>query len=394
MSKHDLFFKLKNISLGAMISLIVVFSFSGFKAFAEDEGKQLFQVCSACHTIGKGKLIGPDLKGVTERLDKDYLYRFIRNSQELVQAGDEYAVKQFEEYNKIPMPPNDLTDDQLEILLSYIENYTEEAVVETAPATTETHAEEGHGRAEYVFMEETEHPFGNLRISFIISAILIIIALIDLFFTHIIKARFVHLIIILISGAIVVEITVIEAQNLGRSQFYEPDQPIKFSHKIHAGDNKIDCKYCHVTAEESIHAGIPSVQLCMNCHNVVKEGTNTGKEEIAKIYQALETGKPIEWIKVHNLQDHVFFSHAQHVSVGKIDCEQCHGDVASMDRIRQVESLGMGWCIECHRNTEVQFLDNDFYTRYVKLHQELKSGERSRVTVDNIGGNECQKCHY
>jgi hypothetical protein len=190
------------------------------------------------------------------------------------------------------------------------------------------------------------------------------------------------------------EIIVVEAQGLGRQQYYSPDQPIAFSHKVHAGQNKIDCKYCHTSTDESMHAGIPSAQLCMNCHTVVKSGKTTGTTEIAKIYKAIETKKPIEWVQVHNLPDHVFFSHAQHVNVGKLECKQCHGPVETMDRIMQVEDLGMGWCIECHRTTEVQFETNNFYKNYAKLHEELNAGKRSRITVDNIGGNDCQKCHY
>jgi hypothetical protein len=142
-----------------------------------------------------------------------------------------------------------------------------------------------------------------------------------------------------------------------------------------------------------MHAGIPPMQLCMNCHNVVKEGSVTGTEEIAKIYASIESGEPVEWIKVHNVPDHVYFSHAQHVVAGKIDCQKCHGPVEEMDRIIQVEDLSMGWCINCHRNTKVQF-DNAFYDRYTRLHEGLKSGKYNSITVDIMGGNDCQRCHY
>jgi hypothetical protein len=221
-----------------------------------------------------------------------------------------------------------------------------------------------------------------------------LLTLIDLFISKIIKKKFVHIIIIATSVYLMGEIMVVEAQGLGRQQYYSPDQPIAFSHKIHAGQNKIDCQYCYTTVEESKHAGIPSVQLCMNCHNVVRSGSQSGTEEISKIYASLESGKPTEWIRVHNVPDHAFFSHAQHVKVGKVKCQQCHGPVETMDRIIQVEDLSMGWCINCHRITEVQFTNNDFYKNYTQLHQELNEGKRSRITVDNIGGNECQKCHY
>jgi len=376
------------------IFLLFIMSSAG-ELQAQDEGEQLFKVCAACHTVGGGKLIGPDLKGVTERLDKDWLVKFIINSQELVLAGDEYAVKIFEEYNKIPMPPNNFTQEQVDAILAYIDNYDKAAKTEEAAGEpSETIADEYASKGEYVFMEDTKNPFSNLQTSFYISIILILVALFDLLITRIIKAKAIHIIIILISVAVVTEVSILEAQNLGRQQYYEPDQPIAFSHKVHAGDNQIDCKYCHTTTDESIHAGFPSVQVCMNCHNVVKEGTYTGKEEIAKVRQAYADNKSIEWVKVHNLPDHVFFNHSQHVAVGNVDCAQCHGEVTAMDRISQVHDLGMGWCINCHRKTEVQFISNDFYNDYEKLHEQLKSGKKTRITVDDIGGNECQKCHY
>ncbi len=393
---HNLCFRNPAKYLLSIIAITILFFMSsGQELQAQDDGEQLFKVCAACHTIGGGKLIGPDLKGVTERLDRDWLVKFIINSQELILAGDEYAVKIFEEYNKIPMPPNNLTPEQVDVLLAYIKNYDAAAKTEEAAAEPVIEQADEHARAdEYVFMADSDNPFSNLQISFYISIILILVSLFDLIITKIIKARFVHLIIILISLAVVTEVTVLEAQNLGRQQYYEPDQPVLFSHKVHAGDNQIDCRYCHTTVDESMHAGIPSVQVCMNCHNVVKEGTYTGKDEIAKVRGAYDAKKPIEWIKVHNLPDHVYFNHSQHVAVGNIDCAHCHGDVSRMDRIQQVNDLGMGWCINCHRKTEVQFISNDFYTDYKKLHEQLKNGEKTRITVDDIGGNECQKCHY
>ncbi|HSG68512.1 MAG TPA: c-type cytochrome [Bacteroidales bacterium] len=376
-------------------AFLVLISSFGFSLQAQETGKDLFQVCTACHTIGKGKLIGPDLSGVTERHDRSWLKAFINNSQEVIASGDEYAVKLFEEYNKIPMPPNNFTDEQLDILLDYIANYDPEAEASAATTTEAMDESEAHAPAEEVeFMAEKEGPFENLQISFIISMILILVSLVDLFITRLIKARMVHIMVILISLAIVIEVTVKESQNLGRQQYYSPDQPIAFSHRVHAADNRIDCRYCHFTVDESRHAGIPPTQLCMNCHNVIKQGKYTGTEEIAKIYTSMETGRPIKWIKVHNLPDHAYFNHAQHVNVGKLACEECHGDVKTMDRIMQVNDLSMGWCINCHRNTEVQFYDNEFYTLYEETIQKLESGKINRVTVDAMGGSECQKCHY
>ncbi len=375
----------------ALILLFLTFGFSAENIFAQaPDGAKLFQPCMACHQIGKGKLVGPDLQGVTKRIDRQWLRKFIRNSQEVVQSGDPEAVKIWEQFNKIPMPPFDYTDEQINAVLDYIENYNPEAA-KAAPATVETPQNTEKTKD---FFAEPKHNPRDYGTTFIISVVLILIALFDLFFSKLIKAKFVHLVVILISLAVITEITIVEAQALGRQQYYAPDQPIMFSHRIHAGQNQINCQYCHFTAEESKNAGYPPVNVCMNCHNVVKSGKNTGTTEINKIYKAVETGKPIEWIRVHNLPDHTFFSHAQHVKVGKVACETCHGDVKQMDRIEQVNSLGMGWCIECHRNHQVQFTENPFYKKYAKLQKQMETGQRSRVTVDDVGGTECGKCHY
>jgi len=381
--------KSRNLRKAFILMLAIIFIIPGIlsikvKAQTED-GASLFAVCSACHTIGGGKLIGPDLQGITEQRDEAWLIKFIQNSQEMVQAGDELAVQLFEEYNNIPMPPNALSDDQVRVLLSYIENYGKEAAEEEV---VEEIVEEEEMPAESEV--ETSRNFGTISI---VTLVLMFLAIFDLIFTKIIKAKFVHIIIIVIAVFILGEIIVVEAISLGRQQFYSPDQPIKFSHKIHAGENQTDCKYCHFTSEESMHAGIPPVTLCMNCHNMVKEGSVTGTEEISKIYEAIENGKSIEWVKVHNVPDHVYFSHAQHVVAGKIECQKCHGSVEEMDRIIQVEDLGMGWCVNCHRDTEVQF-DNPFYADYNRLRKQLESGEIERITVDIMGGNDCQRCHY
>jgi hypothetical protein len=181
---------------------------------------------------------------------------------------------------------------------------------------------------------------------------------------------------------------------LGRQENYEPDQPIKFSHMVHVTDNQIDCNYCHHTVTHSKTAGFPETELCMNCHIIVREGANSGRYEINKLVQAHETGEHIEWIRVHNLQDHAFFSHAQHVTVGGLDCQECHGAVEETHRVSQVSDLSMGWCINCHRDTEVQFFDNAFYEKYEEVHKAMKTGEIDRVTADLVGGTDCSKCHY
>jgi len=237
-------------------------------------------------------------------------------------------------------------------------------------------------------------PTINQIVIFLLLGLLIVFALLDLIFFHKIKYRFIPVLILLLSLVFIGKMVSEAAVNLGRSQNYAPDQPIKFSHKVHAGDNKIDCKYCHTTAEYSKSAGIPAMELCMNCHVLVREGTRSGKFEIAKVVEANETKKPVTWIRLHNLPDHVFFSHAQHVGIAKVDCKKCHGQVQEMDIMRQNSDLSMGWCINCHRDTKVNFKDNAYYDSYMKLHDELKAGKIDTIRAVDIGANDCMRCHY
>lgn len=230
---------------------------------------------------------------------------------------------------------------------------------------------------------------------FFFLGLLITLALTDLIFTKIISYKIIPLGILFIALGAQSYMIYSSAVSLGRHKDYAPDQPIKFSHKIHATDNKIDCRYCHSDVDKSKVAGIPSANVCMNCHTVVREGTNSGAFEINKIHDAVNKNIPIRWVKVHNLPDHVFFSHSQHVNAGKQDCNKCHGEVEQMHIVRQVEDLSMGWCLDCHDKTKVNFDNNSYYKNsYKKLHQQIKKGLIDSVMVKDIGGRDCARCHY
>ncbi len=396
--------------LGSLNRVVLYFIFlgailSGLTSQAQTpEAEKNFQVCKACHNIDGPKLIGPSLAGVTERRTTEWLIKFIRNSQEVIQSGDPIAVQLFEENNKIPMPANPLTDEQILDILAYINNGgkvaaefaqaapTDEQLTQKQTMLDEMAAQQAERETRLQDLERDANR--NFGTTFILTLIILIVVIFDLLVTRVIKARFVHTVLILVSLFIIGEIMYKEAAMLGRQQYYQPDQPVWFSHKVHAEQNKIDCKYCHTSVEKSKSAGIPGTHVCMNCHNVVKSGKITGTEEIAKVTQSWETGTPIEWIRIHNLPDHVYFNHAQHVNAGKLDCKECHGDVQKMDVVMQVNDLSMGWCLECHRKTEVQFASNSFYKTYEKLHEQFKNGEIKRVTADMVGGDNCMKCHY
>lgn len=451
---------------------------------AQNAGKQLFEKnCSVCHKIGGGKLVGPELLGVTQRREKAWIMKFIRNSKELIDAGDPIAVKVYNENKKVPMLVfTNLSDGEINSIIDYIDKWEPE---KEKVFSVDINKKEGFSRKEILrgerlfyglipfeqggttacvschntvtndslnwnpsamalagafmekdginiyksmgeptsdvmgkahtgyklteqeifyisaFLSEFSHDgmiahkiFPTKLMIFILFALLMTLALIDLIFTKRIKYRIIHLTVILVGLGVHTSLAVVEAQDLGRTKDYSPDQPIKFSHRVHAGDNKTDCRYCHSIADYSKSAGIPSNNVCLNCHNVVLSGRNSGKFEINKIHRAAKSGKPIEWVRIHNLPEHAFFSHAQHVNAGKVACTKCHGPVAEMDIMKQFSDLSMGWCINCHRNTKVDFTGNKYYSTYTKLQEELKSGKIDSVTVETIGGLNCMKCHY
>jgi len=239
-----------------------------------------------------------------------------------------------------------------------------------------------------------QKPVINKIFLFILLGVILTWIILDVFFFKKVKKRLILAIIFVVAAGWQAKLLYEAGTSLGRQENYEPDQPIKFSHVVHAADNQIDCQYCHTTVGYSKSAGIPDVNICWNCHSIVRDGSYSGKHQINKLVDAYEQGTPIEWIRVHNLQDHVFFSHAQHVTVGKIECATCHGPIEEMHRVKQVSDLSMGWCINCHRDTEIQFFDNQFYEQYKDLQKKMKSGEIDRVTAELTGGTECSKCHY
>lgn len=297
-----------------------------------------------------------------------------------IDIARKYISKDFASFQAAVMQPSgikmsashvdfNLSEEDLKTVKVYLDNF----------ATTGVHPE--------------KPSFYNL-ILFLFLGLLITWALIELIFIRKVKWKIVPLIIFLGAFGWQAKMIATDAIKLGRQQNYAPDQPVKFSHKVHVGDNGIDCKYCHTTVEQGKSAGIPATNLCMNCHVIIREGTNSGKFEIAKVVNASESGTPIEWIRIHNLPEHVFFSHAVHVGSGKIDCASCHGPVETMDVMKQYSDLSMGWCINCHRETKVQFAENPYYETYIKLHEELKSGKTDSITAEKIGANDCMKCHY
>ena len=375
-------------------------------------GENLFKGnCTVCHAINE-VIIGPALRDVHERQSEEWIYAFIKNSQKVIKSGDEYAVNLYNEYNKTLMTSFDFSDEELNAILTYIKDESNKEV-QVVVADSGQNLEEGTGNS--VSSDELYISLGlNLLLLFIIIIVLFRFTnlskkyvllkdsqskgkLLDeddlevvdnrFDFKKFIKSNKVVGITSFLFIAIFVKSCIDGLYTVGIQQNYQPTQPIAFSHKVHAGQYEIDCNYCHTGVNISKSANIPSVNICMNCHNAI----NTDKPEIQKILTAYEENRPIEWVRVHNLPDLAYFNHKQHVAIGGLDCATCHGPIEEMDVVYQYSELTMGWCINCHRETEVSSKGNDYYKKLVELHN---SSSKKPMTVEDIGGLECSKCHY
>lgn len=404
------------------IILLLALSFTANNVFAgEAEGKALYQSkCQRCHLVDK-KLTGPALQNVRTRwADSTNLYAWIKNSQSFLGTGDKYANDLYKEYNSVMPAFPELKDADIADILVYIDA---EAKRKQDLANTPTSGG-----------VVTETKKDNSTLYWILIVALLFIAVIlgraVKYLDGLVRQKFddpapdttpfykqrkyrplVGVLALLFLSFLSVAMWN-SATSLGRQQGYAPEQPIAFSHKVHAGINKIDCKYCHVGAERGKAAVIPSLSVCMNCHYNIQGVTGTDPnypkaiydKEIAKIYSYIgfnaesmkyeSEPKPIEWTKIHNLPDHVYFNHSQHVKVAGLECQTCHGQIQEMDVVQQMENLSMGWCVNCHRNTNVNFTTNEFYKPYEVLHEKIKNGEMESVKAADIGATECQKCHY
>jgi mono/diheme cytochrome c family protein len=393
------------------------------------KGKELFNsLCAACHKPYK-KAVGPALHGVVDKYDGDFewLYKWIKNNRELIDAGDSRAIAIYEEYNKSAMPAfPQLSNEDIDNILAYVEQPKPEPKVDVAATDAAVAGQQGGGVS-------TEIILGIL--SFVLLILVVILYLVNKTLRRFAEANGVEIYtskreerkpiwvafaenqFLVFVLAVFVLLGVAYGgygylMQVGVDQGYEPLQPIHYSHRIHAGENEIECKYCHSSARVSKHSGIPSLNVCMNCHKQIAEvSEETATEEyskefydkeIQKLYDATGwdpetqsyTGetKPVKWVRIHNLPDFAYFNHAQHVTVGQIECQTCHGPVEEMEIMYQHSSLTMGWCINCHRETNVQTEGNDYYK---KIHDQLKEKYGvERFTAADMGGLECGKCHY
>lgn len=378
-------------------------------ATAQPNGADLFNNnCAACHKIDQD-LVGPALKGISDRRDEAWLIKWVRNSQAMIASGDQYAVDLFNKWNKVAMPSYDWSDEEIKAVLAYVK----EQEAAAAPATAD--GGDPLAAANALVADDDKFPMATLVwiIIFLAAAVIYLLVSMQKRFKQSydeqveagklnpdtlmeVKPKFtvkpaykvLGAIGALLIGGVIWGVDV--ASHVGIQQGYQPSQPIAFSHEIHAGKHEIQCSYCHTGVERGKSATIPAVNVCMNCHNQIKKES----PEIKKIADAWENNKPIEWVRIHNLQDFAYFNHYQHYKVAGIECQTCHGPIQEMPEVYQHSNLTMGWCINCHRETKVD-LDNGYYKQVHGDSEKFKKALTEKgLTIANLGGLECSKCHY
>ncbi|AMQ57819.1 c-type cytochrome [Algoriphagus sanaruensis] len=375
-------------------------------------GKTVFNAnCKQCHKLDQ-KSVGPALRGATDRQPLDAVKAFIKNSSAVIGSGNAYYTALYKEYNNTVMPAHEfLSDGDLDNLLAYIEHG--DKVDPNAAAATATAGGGAAGAGGGIPSEYLSIILGVLVL--VLLLILVVLGLIinvltkyinkqDLSeedkdfvsqksdFGKVLKSDAFVIIITALVVALVAKTAIDGLYSVGVQQGYAPAQPIAFSHALHAGQLEIACQYCHTGVEIGKSANIPSANICMNCHTHVQnvQGKEGISPEIQKIYNAVDNNQPIEWVRVHNLPDLAYFNHSQHVAVGGIECQTCHGQIQEMEVVAQHSALTMGWCIDCHRQTEIATEGNAYYDKLVQLHSDSKDA----LKVKDIGGLECAKCHY
>lgn len=423
---------LKNVRFSMksfLLTLLIPFSLlaTGFQSHSQElklpedeasikQGESLFKInCKSCHKIDKDAT-GPALKGVTGRQDLGWLMAWIANPQKIIESGDEHAVEMFEKFGSYMTAFPQLSNEEKLSILAYVEAWEppapKESAVDVSTGQTANGADQGALDIVLIII--------LIALLLILLVLLLIAALLnkqlsaqtDLdeaddelinqtfsivkLFTNKTFVTTVGIIAVLVGSLLFIKLVL---YRIGVQHGYAPVQPIPFSHKIHAGDNKIDCNYCHTSVRKAKHANIPSVNICMNCHTEIKTESkhiqkihgHAGYDVDTKSYDTTQA-HPIEWVRVHNLPDLVYFNHSQHVKVGGIECQECHGPIEEMDGfVQKYSELTMGWCIDCHRKTSID-KSNPYYERLVKFN-EVHRGVTD-LKVEDIGGLECSKCHY
>lgn len=386
--------------------LILIATTTAMVAQDAAEGETLFKNnCAACHNTSDETLVGPGLKDITGRRPIEWIVKWVHNPQAVIGSGDKYANDLYNKFNKAAMTPYpNFSEAQIKGIIAYID------ASNAAPAAPAAGAAPADGAAAPA-AQSSGGMMEVLLVGLLIIMVIVLIALLSIvnslsklsraeadqskpFFERVAEnakslaansaIKTGVLVLVLLLGG---KATIDAAYGVGIHQGYAPEQPIKFSHKLHAGQYQINCNYCHTGVYAGKGANVPSANICMNCHNAIKRES----PEIQKIYKALENDEPIQWVRVHNLPDLAYFNHSQHTNVGGLECKNCHGEIEKMEVVEQRSSLTMGWCIDCHRQTDVNTKGNAYYDKLVEVHNK---DSKTPLKVQNIGGLECSKCHY
>ncbi|MEJ7660949.1 MAG: cytochrome c3 family protein [Hymenobacter sp.] len=377
-------------------------------------GDALFKSnCAQCHAVNE-KVVGPALGGILKRRTISWLVPWVHNPAKVIASGDEYAVKLYNDYAKQQMPAfPQLTDKDITSIMAWVTSQ-EGGATATAGGVTTGNATAVDGKADGGAGASAGGYTDILLIVLVVVLIVLVVTLaiianlmkdvlqgrkdLDGRDIEVLNQRFdwarlyqspaLRGIVGAVFALVLLYAGVQSVMAVGLTQGYQPTQPIAFSHKIHAGENQINCAYCHTSVYKSKSANIPSANICMNCHSQIK----TESPEIKKIYRAIERKQPIQWVRIHNLPDLAYFNHSQHTQVGGVQCQTCHGPIQNMEVVYQYSALTMGWCINCHRESPLNTKGNAYYDNLVKLHD--RSNSAVPFTVSSNGGTECSKCHY
>lgn len=423
----------ERIAKPVSVALVLLFAVSSLQAQDPKAGETIFKAnCSSCHKVF-GKFLGPELAGVSERHDEAWLLKWIHNAPAMIASGDPAALELDAQYPNAAMSAfPTLSDDDILNILSYIKSEEDKK----AAADAGGGAAGGAAGATAGASGDASNFMIIGLVAVIILAFAVILVLNKVIRTlervisnnkslipeeaeteetkgkdylgklkKLAKNKKLVFFTVLLVAIFLSSAGWKTLWNVGVHEGYKPVQPIKFSHQLHAGVNQIDCQYCHGGAYQSKNASIPSANVCMNCHKAITASDKYDGElspEIAKIYRALDydpetmeygpNQRPIEWIRIHNLPDFAYFNHSQHVVVAGVECQTCHGPIETMAEVYQYSPLTMKWCIDCHKETEVNHQDNAYYDQLIAAHEQLKKGEK--VTAAMLGGLECGKCHY
>jgi mono/diheme cytochrome c family protein len=360
-------------TIGPQLLAVFLLLLPSVYSYAEDSGEQLFKEhCASCHEMGR-LLTGPDLYKINEKRTRDWLHDFIKNSQGMIESGDELAIALFEEYQRVEMPPADLSDDEIQRVINYIASFEFTDKNSIAVNTAKD--------------KKTNKPF-FIDIYYIIIGIMFL-GICAFFFYKRHISKHVALSFFIILSCLFVFLFLFKFVKDVRQKKFNPtlcEQEIEFDHALHYNEYEIDCIYCHEKAINLKKANLPGISLCMKCHDYIRDGEKNGKDEIKKILQYAESNQRIAWEKAYRLAEHIHFDHSLHKQAAKLNCLDCHTNTGN-PCIRK-KDISMQWCIDCHSRSAI-FSELNYYKAIYSIEER-----KENIPLKKNGGINCMTCHY